>query len=49
MAVDSSVLAEKSHGQKSLVTYSPWSYTRVGPDIVTKQQTAINNVILSGG
>ena len=31
-------LPRKSHGQKSLVGYSPWSCKRVGHDLVTKQQ-----------
>ena len=31
-------LPGKSHGQKSLVGYSPWSCKRVGHDIETKQQ-----------
>ena len=26
MATQSSILAGKSHGQRSLVVYSPWSY-----------------------
>ena len=29
---------EKSHGQRSLVGYSPWSHKRVKHDLVTKQQ-----------
>ena len=28
----------ESHGQRSLVGYSPWGHTRVGHDLVTKQQ-----------
>ena len=31
-------LPEKSHGQRSLVAYSPWGHKRVGHDLVTKQQ-----------
>ena len=29
---------EKSHGQRSLVGYSPWGPKRVGDDLATKQQ-----------
>ena len=28
----------KSHGQRSLVGYSPWACKRVGHNLVTKQQ-----------
>ena len=31
-------LPGKSHGQKSLVPYSPWGYKRVGHDLATKPQ-----------
>ena len=31
-------LPGKSHGQRSLVGYSPWGCKRVGYDFVTKQQ-----------
>ena len=31
-------LPRKSHGQRSLVGYSPWDGRRVGHDLVTKQQ-----------
>ena len=31
-------LRGKSHGQRSLVGYSPWGYKRFGQDLVTKQQ-----------
>ena len=31
-------LPGKSHGQRSLMGYSPWSCKRVGHDLVTKQQ-----------
>ena len=34
----SSVLAEKSHGQRSLVGYSPWSCKIVEHNLATKQQ-----------
>ena len=30
-------LPGKSHGQRSLESYSPWGYNRVGCDLVTKQ------------
>ena len=29
---------EKSHGQRSLMGYSPWSHRRAGRDLGTKQQ-----------
>ena len=32
------LLPEKSHGQRSLVGYSPWGCKRVGHDLATKQQ-----------
>ena len=40
MATHSSTLSrvQKSHGQRSLVGYNPWSHKRVGHDLVTKQQ-----------
>ena len=38
MATHSSVLAGKSHGQKSLAGYSPWGLKGVGHDLATKQQ-----------
>ena len=31
-------LPEKSHGQRSLVGYSPWSHKRVGHGLATKEQ-----------
>ena len=37
MATHSSILAWESHGQRSLVGYSPRSH-RVGRDLVTRQQ-----------
>ena len=37
MAAHSSILAGKSHGQRSLVGYGPWDH-RAGHDLVTKQQ-----------
>ena len=33
------LLPRKSHGQRSLVGYSPWGHKRVGHDLATKQQT----------
>ena len=35
-------LPGKSHGQRSLVGYSPWGLKRVGHDLVTKQQQFFN-------
>ena len=32
------LLPGKSHGQRSLVGYSPWGHKRVGHDLATKQQ-----------
>ena len=37
MATHSSILVGKSHGQRSLVGYSPWSHERVGCDLAAKQ------------
>ena len=31
-------LPGKSHGQRSLVGYSPWSHKRAGHDLATKEQ-----------
>ena len=33
-------LPEKSHGQSSLVSYSPWAHKRVGQDLATKPPPA---------
>jgi len=44
MATHSSIIAWKSHGQRSLVGYSPWGHKRVGHDLVTKQQQSRNSV-----
>ena len=38
MATHSSILAWKSHGQRSLAGYSSWDCKRVGHDLMTKQQ-----------
>ena len=38
LAMHSSILSEKSHGQRSLVGYSPWGRKRVEHDLETKQQ-----------
>ena len=35
------VLPGKSHGQRSLVDYSPWGRKRVRNDLVTKQQQKV--------
>ena len=37
LATHSSLLAGKSHGQRSLADYSPWGHKRVGHDLATKQ------------
>ena len=39
MATHSSILAGKSHGQRSLMGYSPWGRKRVRHDLVTKITT----------
>ena len=36
MATRSSILARKSHGQRSLAEYSPWGYKRAGHDLATE-------------
>ena len=38
MATHSNIFAGKSHGQRSLVGYSPWGCKRVRHDLVTKQR-----------
>ena len=38
MATHSSILAWKSHGQRSLPIYSPQGYKKLGHDLATKQQ-----------
>ena len=38
MATHSSILAGKSHEQRSLEGYSPWCLKRVGSNLATKQQ-----------
>ena len=38
MATHSSILAGRSHGQRSLVDCSSWGCKRVRHDLVTKQQ-----------
>ena len=37
----------KSHGQRSLVGYSPWGHKRVRHDLATKQQQAMYSVQFS--
>ena len=39
MATHSNILAWKSHGQRSLVGYSPWGHKRVGHHLATQQQS----------
>ena len=34
-------LSGKSHGQRSLLAYSPWGHKRVGHNLVTKQQQEV--------
>ena len=38
MATHASILAWESHGQRSLVGYSPWGHKRVGHNLAIKQQ-----------
>ena len=38
ISTHSSILAGKSHGQRSLACYSPWGCKRVGHNLVSKQQ-----------
>ena len=38
MATQSSILAWKSHGQRSLAGYSPWDHKRVRHNLETKQK-----------
>ena len=38
LATHASILAGKSHGQRSLVGYSPWGYKGVEHGLATKQQ-----------
>ena len=38
IATHSGILPGKSHGQRSLMGYSPWGHKRVGHDLVTKKQ-----------
>ena len=41
-------LPAKSHGQRSLVDYSPWDCKRVRHDLVTKQYNTTTTLIWSG-
>ena len=47
MATHSSILPEKSYGQRGLVGYSPWGHKRVGHDLVTEQQQSICKTLKS--
>ena len=38
MATHSSILAWRSHGQRSLAAYGPWGRKRVGHGLATKHQ-----------
>ena len=42
MAIHFSILARKSHGQRSLECYNPWGQKRVGYDLATKQQQILS-------
>ena len=50
MATHSSIasvfLPGESHGQRSLVGYSPWGHKRVGHDLVTEQQTIVQGHVI---
>ena len=48
MTTHASILAWKSHGQRSLVGYSPWGRKRIGHDLVTKQQQKQNGTLQGG-
>ena len=48
MATHSSILAWKSHGQRSLVGYRPWGRKRIGHDLVTKQQQKQSGTLQGG-
>ena len=44
MATHSSILDwKKSHGQRSLVGYSPWGHKRVRQDLATQQKHSLFN------
>ena len=40
-------LPGESHGQRTLLSYSPWDCKRVGHDLVTKQQGALRAFVYS--
>ena len=40
------LLPEKSHGQRSLASYSPWGCKRVGHDLATKLRTTVTRTRL---
>ena len=46
MATHSSILPEKSHGQRSPVGYSPRAWKRVRQDLVSKYQQTILSMFL---
>ena len=46
LATHSSILAGKSHGQRSLVGYSPWGHRRVGHGLPSKQQQSEIRVLV---
>ena len=43
MATHSSILPRKTHGQRSMVDYSPWGRQRVRYDLATKQQQTMGS------
>ena len=47
IAPHSSILPEKSYGQRGLAGYSPWGHKRVGHDLVTEQQQSICKALKS--
>ena len=42
------LLPEKSHGQRSLASYSPWGSQRVGHDLAIKQQQSTSEHYIYG-
>ena len=42
-------LPGETHGQRSLMGYSPWGRKRVGPDLVTTQHLLTNSVVIVSG
>ena len=46
MATHTNVLPGESHGQRSLMGYSPWGCKRVGHDLATEKQQHHNYIII---